>query len=187
MKTVYAFVLTLFMTGIAQAQAPATATDRIRLADQKYEALFAAEHTDGDEYNLVGRLRQSRFFIPELSLVAQTGDKIVGHILFTKLKAGQTTQLALAPLAVLPDYQRQGIGGRLINEGHKIARHLGYAYSVVIGYPAYYPRFGYVDAAKFGLRASFELPKGVFMACDLQGNGLPVNAEVEYPAEFFAR
>lgn len=45
MKTVYAFVLTLFMTGIAQAQAPATATDRIRLADQKYEVLFAAERT----------------------------------------------------------------------------------------------------------------------------------------------
>lgn len=45
MKTVYAFVLTLFMTGIAQAQAPAAAADRIRLADQKYEALFAAERT----------------------------------------------------------------------------------------------------------------------------------------------
>lgn len=69
-----------------------------RQVEQVVEQAFArAEHTDHDEHNLVARLRGSEAFIPELSLVAEQDGRIVGHILFTKLKVGQTTQLALAP------------------------------------------------------------------------------------------
>lgn len=150
-------------------------------------AFEKAEHSDGDEQNLVARLRKSPAFIPELSLVAEINNRIVGHIMFTKLKVGTTIQLALAPLAVLPAYQKQGIGGKLITAGHKIAKQLGYEYSILIGHPAYYPRFGYVNAAHFAIKAPFELPEDVFMAFDLKETGGPLNAEVEYPKEFFEK
>ncbi len=149
------------------------------------KAFENAEHSDGQEQNLVVRLRKSRNFIPQLSLVAEVENKIAGYILFTKLKAGSTIQLALAPLAVLPEWQKQGIGGRLIAEGHRIARELGYEFSILIGYPSYYSRFGYVAAAEFGFSTDWDLPSGVFMACDLQNSGRKINAKVEYSEEFF--
>ena len=96
-------------------------------------AFESAEHADGNEPDLVNALRKSDSYIPELSLVAEIDGKIVGHIMFTKLKIGNQVQLALAPLSVLPDYQKQGIGTALIQEGHTRARALGYEYSVVLG------------------------------------------------------
>ena len=82
-------------------------------------AFETAEHSDGNEQDLVVALRNSSNFIPELSLVAIKDNKIVGYILFTKIKIGKYEELALAPLAVLPKYQRQGIGKRLIEKGHR--------------------------------------------------------------------
>lgn len=166
-----------------------------RETPQDYDAVYevtknafaTAEHSDGDEQNLVVRLRKSTAFIPELSLVAEQNGKIIGHIMFTKLKAGNTTQLSLAPLSVAPDFQKQGIGGMLISEGHKIARQLGYEYSILVGHPSYYPRFGYVNAADFGFSCPLELPENVFMAYDLQGKGTIINAAIEYPKEFFEK
>ena len=95
-------------------------------------AFETAEESDGNEQDLVVDLRKSNNFIPELSLVAVKDKKIVGYILFTKIKIGDNVELALAPLGILPEYQRQGIGGELIKEGHRIAKSLGYHYSVVI-------------------------------------------------------
>ena len=96
-------------------------------------AFDSAEHVDGNEQDLVDALRKGDSYIPELSLVAEIDGKIVGLIMFTKLRIGNSTQLALAPLSVLPEYQKQGIGTALIHEGHKRARTLGYWYSVVLG------------------------------------------------------
>lgn len=150
------------------------------------KAAFAqAEHSDGDEQNLVVRLRQSTIFVPKLSLVAELEGKLVGHIMFSQLKVGNTTQLALAPLAVSPEYQGQGIGGQLILAGHQIATELGYEFSILIGHPTYYPRFGYINASQFGIVAPFELPEGVFMAINLQGKATNLNASVEYSKDFF--
>lgn len=144
-----------------------------------------AEHTDGDEHNLVNRLRESEGFIPELSLVAEFENEIIGHILFTRVKVGETMQLALAPLTVAEKYQRQGIGGMLIKVGHRIASSLGYEYSVVLGHPSYYPRFGYVHAKTFGIQSPFDVPDECFMAINLQDKSTNLNAIVEYPKEFF--
>lgn len=94
-------------------------------------AFETAEHSDGNEQDLVVALRKSDNFIPELSLVAVIDNKIVGYILFTKIKIGKQEELALAPLGVLPEYQKQGIGRTLIQEGNKKAKELGYHYSVV--------------------------------------------------------
>lgn len=156
-----------------------------RQVEQVVEQAFAhAEHTDHDEHNLVARLRGSEAFIPELSLVAEQDGRIVGHILFTKLKVGQTTQLALAPLAVHPDFQRQGIGGALIEEGHCIAAQLGYDYSILLGHPTYYPRFGYQPASRFGIQSLFDVPDENYMAFDLSGRHPQMSGQVEYPPQF---
>lgn len=96
-------------------------------------AFESAGQADGNEQDLVNDLRTGNAYIPELSLVAEDHGKIVGHIMFTKAEVGETVVLALAPLSVLPEYQRKGIGQSLIREGHKIARELGYEYSVVLG------------------------------------------------------
>ena len=93
-------------------------------------AFKTAEHSDGNEQDLVVDLRKSDNFIPELSLVAVQDNKVVGYILFTKIKIGNFEELALAPLAVLPKYQKQGIGSELIEKGHIIAKKLGYHYSL---------------------------------------------------------
>lgn len=84
-------------------------------------AFESAEHADGNEQDLVDALRKSDAFIPELSLVAEMDQKIAGHIMFTRATVGDETVLALAPLSVLPGYQRKGIGTALIREGHRIA------------------------------------------------------------------
>lgn len=156
-----------------------------RQVEQVVERAFAhAEHTDHDEHNLVARLRSSEAFLPQLSLVAEQDGRIVGYILFTKLKVGQTTQLALAPLAVHPDFQRQGVGGALIRAGHRIAAQLGYDYSVVLGHSDYYPRFGYQPASRFGIRSPFDVPDENYMAFDLRGGRPQMSGPVEYPPQF---
>ena len=66
------------------------------------QAFEHAEHTNHDEHNLVNHLRQSPFYLPELALVAETGGIIVGHIMFTETRVGDSRQLLLAPLSVLP-------------------------------------------------------------------------------------
>mgnify|MGYP005774009047 FL=1 len=71
------------------------------------KAFETAEHSDGNEHDLVTLLRNSKNFIPELSLVAIEDNKIVGYILFTKVKIGDYEEVALAPLAVLPEFQKR--------------------------------------------------------------------------------
>ena len=87
------------------------------------KAFENAEHSDGNEQDLVARLKNSISFIPELSLVAVEENRIVGHILFTKAFVNDVEVLALAPLSVLPEFQNRGIGLSLIKQGHRIASH----------------------------------------------------------------
>lgn len=156
--------------------------------DQVYsvvkKAFQTAEHSDGNEQDLVVALRKSDAFIPELSLVAEMDGKIIGHIMFTKIEIGNHTALTLAPLAVLPEYQKQGVGAALIKEGHRIAKELGYQYSVVLGSERYYPRYGYIPAKQLGIKAPFEVASENFMAIKLQENAEPINGIVKYAKEF---
>lgn len=143
-----------------------------------------AEHTDHDEHNLVARLRKSKAFIPELSLVADQDGEIVGHIMFTKIKVGKHIALALAPLSVLPKMQSQGIGGKLIERGHEIAKELGFTLCVLLGHAMYYPRFGYIPASNLGIQAQFDVPDDAFMVKQLVVN-TDISGAVKYPNEFF--
>ena len=147
-------------------------------------AFASAEHSDGNEQDLAAALRKSTAFIPELSLVAEIDGEIVGHILLTKAKVGEDTVLALAPLSVSPPYQRRGIGTALIREGHRIARELGYAYSLVLGSETYYPRTGYVPAEQLGIPAPEGFPPENFMAAKLLENAGAVSGAVVYAKEF---
>lgn len=149
-------------------------------------AFSTAEHADGTEQDLVVRLRNSRAFIPELSLVAEQNGTLVGYILFTKACLPQTAALALAPLAVLPTSQQQGVGTALIKEGHRIAKALGYEISVVLGSEQYYPRMGYRPASEFGIVPPFEVSEKNFMAINLTAQALECHGTLEYDAAFFA-
>src|SRR5687768_12754433 len=96
---------------------------------------------------LVEKLRMNQAFISQLSLVAEVSDEIVGHILFfpIKIKNGWQSHasLALAPMSVLPEFQRNGIGGELITKGLEVARALGFKSVIVLGHFEYYPKFGF--------------------------------------------
>lgn len=148
------------------------------------EAFKTAEHSDGNEQELVSKLRKSNNFIPELSLVATINGKIVGYILFTKIKIGKYEELALAPLAVLPKYQKQGVGTKLIQEGHKIAKRLGYHYSIVLGSENYYQKFGYLPASIYEIKPPFKVTSENFMAINLTNTDIKINGIVEYAKEF---
>ncbi|MEI6101061.1 MAG: N-acetyltransferase [Eubacteriales bacterium] len=131
------------------------------------DAFANVEQSEGDEQNVVERLRQSEGFVPGLSLVAECDGKIVGHILFTIIKIGMEDSLILAPVSVLPAYQRMGIGSLLIKKGHQIAKELGFSSAVLVGHPTYYPRFGYRRASKWGIQLSIPAPDECFMAVEL--------------------
>lgn len=148
------------------------------------EAFAKAEHTDGNEQNLVVKLRKSNSFIPELSLVAIEDGKIVGHILFTKALVSGACVLALAPLSVLPEYQNRGIGLSLVKQGHIVAHKLGYKYSVVLGHSEYYPKAGYIPASQYGIKAPFEVADANFMAVCFDGNEDKLNGIMEYDGAF---
>lgn len=148
------------------------------------EAFATAEHADGNEQDLVMALRKGDAFVPELSLVAETDGKLAGYILFTKAKAGNRDVLALAPLVVKPEYQKQGIGAALITEGHRIAKELGFEYSIVLGSELYYPRFGYEPAAGMGVVIPEGVPPENLMAIKLQENAELLDGGMTYAGEF---
>ncbi len=124
-----------------------------------------------------------------LSLVAESDNEIVGHILFSNLPivTEQTTipAVALAPMAVLPKHQRQGIGSELVRRGLAICGERDQQAAIVLGHPEYYPRFGFSPA----LAARIESPFSgeAFMAAELVPGTLQnVHGSVTYPPPFFA-
>jgi putative acetyltransferase len=138
---------------------------------------------------LVDAVRDLDNFIPELSLVAEQNGQIVGHILFSHINIetenGQASAIALAPMAVLPEYQKQGIGSALVLRGLEECKRLGYTIVIVLGHTTYYPRFGFSAA----LAKSLECPYGdcgeAWMAMELVPGALNgVFGRVVYPSVF---
>ena len=142
------------------------------------------------EADLVDRLRET--CAERLSLVALRSDAVVGHILFTPAlaQAGERSikGMGLAPMAVLPNYQRQGIGTALVRRGLDMVREAGYPFVIVLGHPSYYPRFGFERAAAYGLHCEYQgVPEEAFMIRVLQpAVAEQMSGEVTYRPEFAA-
>lgn len=120
----------------------------------------------GVEAEIVDRLRET--CTERISLVAQLGGEVVGHILFTPAvaRAGgrEVAGMGLAPVAVRPVHQRKGIGAALVRRGLARVREAGYPFVVVLGHPAYYPRFGFERASTYGLACAYDgVPDEAFM------------------------
>lgn len=149
------------------------------------------KESDHQEHYLVDRRHKSKTYIPELSLVAKTDKgEIVGYILLTKVEivseSGSKTSLAVAPLAVLPEYQNKGIGGMLLKEAHKRASELGYETAILLGHKDYYPRFGYRRAINYGIKFPFDVPSEYCQVIELIPTALKkTKGVVRYPAVFF--
>ncbi|MBW4669719.1 MAG: N-acetyltransferase [Cyanomargarita calcarea GSE-NOS-MK-12-04C] len=139
--------------------------------------------------SLVEAIRNSPNFIPELSLVAAENGEVLGHILFSRIIIAAHEQsipaLALAPLAVTPNRQRQGIGSKLVEAGLSKCRELDHSIAVVVGNPSCYQRFGFQTANKFNLHSSLPFPDEAFMALEFKPRAL-INAigTVMYPIYF---
>lgn len=138
-----------------------------------------------DEGILVDALRAEGS--ARVSLVAEEAGRVVGHILFSDLPIvgpqGKVEALALAPMAVLPDRQRRGIGARLVQDGLRACAEGGHRIVVVLGHPAYYPRFGFSARSAEKLQAPFS--GAYFMALELVPGALEgVAGEVRYPPPF---
>ncbi len=134
------------------------------------EAFAHAEHSDGDEHDLIERIRDSSDYIPELSLVALYGDIVLGHIMFSKISVGESEAIALAPLSVRTDCQRKGIGKLLVTAGHRLACQMGHSCSVVLGNPDYYSKFGYEKASDHGIVPPFDVPDDYYMVRQIDKN-----------------
>ena len=166
-----------------------TAEDTCQVLEVVRRAFLDMEESDHTEHLLVQALRLSDAFIPDLSLVAETGTgQIAGHILLTKAlvvsRSGSHAALAVAPLSVLPGFQRKGIGGMLIREAHRRAADLGYGLSLLVGHKDYYPRFGYKRASSFGIEFPLEAPDECCMVAELQEDSLNPNRSLDTPSPF---
>ncbi len=141
-----------------------------------------------DEAELVAALRRGQKI--SFSLVAVQDEQIVGHILFSPMRIISESgtvypAVGIGPAAVLPAYQRQGIGARLIEKGLAKCRTEGHRIVLVLGHPTYYPRFGFQPAGQFGIKCAYDVPDEAFMALALESAVLSeVSGTAYYEPEF---
>jgi putative acetyltransferase len=138
-----------------------------------WEVNTDAFETDA-EARLVNALRVSDCKF--ISLVAETDNKVIGHILFTpvELKGSDNNLnlMGLGPMAVLSRHQNSGIGSQLVEAGLARCRSQGYDAVVVLGHPHYYPRFGFVPSVQYGIKSEYDVPDDVFMVLELAPGSL---------------
>ena len=151
------------------------------------DAVNQAAFGRADEGRLVAALRAAGAVT--LSLVAEAGGAVVGHILFSGVTIAtggdELAAVGLGPMSVLPVYQGRGVGSLLVRAGLEEVRRRGYGAAVVLGHADYYPRFGFVRAREFGLRCEFGCPDEAFMALELRPGALAGRGGlVRYRPEF---
>ena len=157
----------------------------IRAESPRDEAAVHAVHkaafpTDA-EARLVDAIRANGN--DRVSLVAEMGGKVVGHVLFSPVGVDGHEGIGLAPVAVLPDFQGRGIGAALIKAGIAACRELGVRFIVVLGAPRYYQRFGFRPTHLGNEYGAGE----EFMALELEPHALAaVHGVVKYGMEFSA-
>lgn len=139
------------------------------------------------EANLVDALRAKGKAV--ISLVAENDRQIIGHILFSPVTLEPANKelfaLGLAPMAVLPEFQNQGIGSLLVRAGLEECRKQGCDFVAVLGHPTYYPRFGFVPSINFNIKSEYDVPDDIFMLLELREGALEgCSGVVKYQSEF---
>ena len=129
------------------------------------------------EHYLLHIIRTHPAFVPELDMVALVGEKIVGCVVYMRsfILACNGTRyetLTLGPIAVLPEYQRQGVGRSLISQSREAARRMGFRAILLCGDPDYYLRRGFVPAETYGICNSEGLYMEGLHACELYEGAL---------------
>lgn len=124
------------------------------------------------EHYLLHIMRDCPAFVPELDVVAVCDGKIVGNVVYMKsvIRADNGNSyevLSLGPISVLPEYQRKGIGGRMIEYTRDIARRMGFAAILLCGDPDYYSRQGFLSAETFGIRTEDDMYADALQVCPL--------------------
>jgi putative acetyltransferase len=125
-----------------------------------------------------------------VSLVAVDDSQVVGHIFFSPVFAsgerGTKQGMGLAPMAVLPERQRQGVGSMLVQAGIEAMRERDCPFIIVLGHPEYYPRFGFVPASQHGLSCQWDgVPDEAFMVLILDEDAMAgVSGTARYRDEF---
>lgn len=139
------------------------------------------------EAQLVEMIRTSNAYINQLSLVVEIGNNIVGYIMFSYVDLVAEEQLpvlSLAPMAVHPNMQRQGIGKALLKTGLELADKRGEALVVVLGYPKLYKPFGFQPSINYQIESPFDVPEEVFMVKTLSGYEAKYKGNIVYPPAF---
>lgn len=158
-------------------------TEADRLA---VHALITSAFESSSEAQLVDALRRDAR--PVVSLVAEDDSEIVGYIMFSPVALSGHSDIkvmGLAPMAVTPERQRQGVGSALVRAGLERCRQLGCGAVVVLGHPEYYPRFGFRPSTRFAVGCEYDVPEEVFMAMELQPGYLRgVSGTIRYHAAF---
>lgn len=134
------------------------------------------------EANIVDALRANNAIV--LSLVATRNRETVGHILYSPITIADVTAAALGPMAVVPECQREGVGSALVWAGQQMLRKRGCPLVVVVGHPAFYPRFGFEAARQHGIFSEWQVPDDVFMVAMLRQAEAPVKGLAKYRPEF---
>ncbi|MET9885753.1 bifunctional class I SAM-dependent methyltransferase/N-acetyltransferase [Streptomyces sp. NPDC006430] len=159
---------------------PETAADGSAVRDVNLAAFGTALEAD-----LVDALRTDASWLPGLSYVAEGPDgTVAAHALLTRCTVDGVPALALAPVAARPALHRSGAGSSVVRALLAAARAQGEALVLVLGHPAYYPRFGFVAASRFGIRAPFEVPDEALMALVLDDSVPVPRGTITYPAPF---
>lgn len=146
------------------------------------ERAFAPSREEAD---IVEALRASAAHLPDLCLVALRDGEVVGHIAFSRARLDSGPAVAvLGPVAVLPEHQRRGVGSALVSEGLRRAGETEFPVVVLVGHPAYYPRFGFESADALGISAPVAVPSPAWMAYRLPAYRPDVRGTVVFPAAF---
>ena len=158
--------------------------DDVRAIDVVHISAFGGEA----EAQLVSTLRESASYNRELSLVAELGGRIVGHVLLTRVPLRRNGEekhlLVLGPISVVPSQTHRGIGSELIQSSIKLAKEKGYGSIVALGHPEYYKRFGFVLAKDLGISCNLPAPEDALTVKEIVDGNLAGGGHIEYPEPF---
>ncbi|MDH3525969.1 MAG: N-acetyltransferase [Gammaproteobacteria bacterium] len=162
---------------------PETSED-VRAIDVVHISAFGGEA----EARLISALRAAASYNRELSLVAELNGRIVGHVLLTRVPVRKDGEekivLALGPMSVVPSQSHRGIGSVLIKASVELAREKGYGAIIVVGYPEYYQRFGFLPAKDIKVTCNLPAPADALTGMEIVEGNLAGGGHVEYPEPF---